>query len=588
MDKNRTSTPDHGKEIVVSPQRHLAALRAGEAIRFPGDRLDSWKAIANHLGREVRTVQLWEKLEGMPVHRHFHRKLGSVFAYRSEVDAWRQGISRPPSGFPSESPEALVPFAYPERRKRIVIAVLPFESLGGDGEQTSFNDGVNIETITALGNLSDQGLSVISRASVIPYKESSRRAEKLSKELSVSYILEGTTQAELGRIRVNVALVNVRDKTTLWSRSYTNTFENSLQLQSRVAAQIAHHISRELLSSDAPARAVTPMGRSASRDAYFMGRYFWNQRTEDALRKAVGIFEAAIQENPGFALAHSGLADCLTLLSYYEIVPPAEGMPMARRAALRAVELDPYSAEARTSLADVLFHFDGDWVRADQEYQAAIQCNPEYGLSYHWYANLLAAQGKHAAAHVAIMRALDLDPVSPITNAWAGLISHFGRRYDEAIGHYRRALELNPDFVWARMFMAQTLGQMGQMAEALHEFEATVQLSGGSAYAKAMLAHAQAASGNRTAALKTLNDLNGGRGEKPAPSYDIAAVYAALGDSRETIAWLGRAFAEHNMKLFTLAADPRFDPVRNLPQFKHLISRVGVTSTSPRYIASKS
>src|SRR4029077_5400874 len=133
-------------------------------------------------------------------------------------------------------------------------------------------------------------------------------------------------------------------------------------------------------------------------------------RTEDALRKAVGIFEAAIRENPGFALAHSGLADCLTLLSYYEIVPPAEGMPAARRAALRAVELDPYSAEARTSLADVLFHFDRDWGRAEQEYQAAIQCNPHYGLAYHWYANLLVAKGQHAAAHIAIMKALDLDP----------------------------------------------------------------------------------------------------------------------------------------------------------------------------------
>jgi TolB-like protein/tetratricopeptide (TPR) repeat protein len=554
-----------------------------EPVRFPGDRLDSWKSIANHLGREVRTVQLWEKLEGMPVHRHFHRKLGSVFAYRSEVDAWREGLSWAPGGS--------VPLAsVAPRKNRIVIAVLPFESLGGNPEQEFFNDGVTVETITALGNLSPQGLGVISRASVMAYKGSPRRAEKLSKELNVGFILEGTTQTELGQIRVNVALVNVKDKTTLWSKSYKSTFANSLDLQSRVAAQIARFVALKLFSSETPAGILPSVGRSALRDAYFMGRYFWKQRTEHALRKAVGIFESAIQEDPGFSLAHSGLADCLTLLSFYEMVPPSEAMPIARRVALKAVELDPCSAEARTSLADILFHFDRDWTRADQEYRAAIQCNPEYGLSYHWYANLLVARGKHEAAHNAIMRALDLDPVSPITNAWAGVISHFGRRYNEAISHYRRALELDPQFVWARMFMAQTLGQMGRTAEALEEFEATVQLSGGSNYVTAMMAHAQAVSGDKSSALKILNELNGRLNRKPMPSYDIAAVYAALGDSRKTIAWLDRALAEHNMKLFTLAEDPRFDPVRNLPQFKHVVGQVGLNSTvhMPRCITSKS
>jgi tetratricopeptide (TPR) repeat protein len=321
------------------------------------------------------------------------------------------------------------------------------------------------------------------------------------------------------------------------------------------------------------------MRRSNSTDAYFLGRYFWKQRSEKALQKAVRSFEAAIQEDPRFALAYSGLADCLTLQSFYEIVPPSEAMPAARRAALRAVELDPYSAEGHTSLADVLFHFDRDWTRADQEYQAAIQCNPKYGLGYHWYANLLVAKGQHEAARVAIMKALDLDPVSPITNVWAGVISHLARRYDEAIRHFRRALELEPEFAWAHMFMAQTLEQTGQMAEALHEFQATIELSGGSNCAKAMMAHAQAISGDKSAALRIVSDLNGRRDQKHIPSYDIAAVHAALGDSRKTIAWLDRACADHNMKLFTLAQDPRFEPVRNLSEFKHLINQVGLSST---------
>ncbi len=569
--KKGFSVPAPLPEGVLSPDGRGPA-------RFAGDRLDSWKEIANHLGREVRTVQLWEKLEGLPVHRHFHRKLGSVFAYRSEVDAWRQGTSRVPGGNSPDLPDGL---AAPDRgQKRVMIAVLPFESLGGHPEEKSFTGGLAMELITALASLAPQLLGVISRASVMAYQDSPKRAEKLSKELNVGHLLEGTAQVEMGRMRVNVALVDVRDKTTLWSKSYKSAFENSGQLQSRVAGQIAHHVGLKLLPPGAPGPSVLAMRRSTSKDAYFLGRYLWKQRTEEALQKAIRTFEAAIQEDPRFALAYSGLADCLTLQAFYEIVSPSEVMPAARQAALRAVELDPYSAEARTSLADIFFHFDRDWTRADQEYQAAIQCNPKYGLAYHWYANLLVAKGQHTAAHIAIQKALDLDPLSAITNAWCGVISHFARRYDEAITHYRRALELDPYFAWTHMFMAQTLEQTGQIAEALREFEITIQLSRGSHYARAMMAHAQAVSGGRSTALRMVSDLHGGSTQKHIPSYDIAAVYAALGDPRKTITWLDRACREHNMKVFTLAQDPRFDPVRKIPAFRHLIHQVGLNSTA--------
>ena len=581
MGKTEFPVLPHGKELSLSPERRQPGPQASEPARFPSDRLDSWKAIANHLGREVRTVQLWEKLEGLPVHRHFHRKLGSVYAFRSEVDAWRQGISCASAGLDSDFRKELAALAQIGRlQKRVMVAVLPLDSLGGAPELESFNAGLTVEITTALGGLCSERLGVISRASVLAYGELPRRAGRLSKDLNVRYILEGTTQVELGRIRVNVALVDVKDKTTIWSRNYKGSFENSFPVQSRIAGQVAQSVCQKFFSGDA-AVPFLPLTRSASRDTYFLGRYFWKQRSEEALRKAVRIFESAIQEEPQFALAHSGLADCLTLLSFYGIVPPDEAMPAARRAALKSVELDPYSAEAHTSLADILFHFDRDWTRADQEYRAAIQCNPRYGLSYHWYANLLVAKGQHEAAHMAIMQALDLDPVSPITTVWAGVISHFARRYDEALRHYRRALELDPDFAWAHMFMAQTLEQMDHMPEAVREFERTIQLSGGSQSARAMMAHAHAVSGNKSMALRIVEDLSGGRDRQNVPSYDIAAVHAALGDSGATIAWLGRACAEHNMKLFTVAQDPRFDTVRRHSEFRRLVSQVGLTPPAP-------
>jgi len=401
------------------------------------DRLDSWKEIAVYLQREVRTVQLWEKEEGLPVHRHFHKRLGSIFAFRSEIDAWKRRVSRD-AGSVADAPTTPIP----------------------------------------------------------------------------------TT---------------------------------------------SHHV------------------RSAAREAYLRGRYFWNQRSERGLRKAIGCFESAMQEDPQFALPHSGLADSLTLLSFYEIASPSEVMPAARRAAQKAIDLDPNSAEAHASLADVLLHFDRDWQGADREYRRSIQCNPDYALGYHWYANLLAARGQHQAAHKAIMQALEINPVSIITLVWAGVTSHLAHQFDEAIRHYQSALELDPQFVWAHMYMAQALEQKGDFKMALQEFETSSRLAEGNHSVKAMKAHALAVSGDTASAREILHELESIASGPCIPSYDIAATYAALGESHQMLAWLNRACRERNMKLFTLTQDPRFDALHHSSGFREVVHRVGLPLSGPTW-----
>lgn len=398
------------------------------------DRLDSWKEIASYLRREVRTVQLWEKKEGLPVHRHFHKRLGSVFAYRSEIDVWQRRASHPNQETPDGWPDAFPPRKNPE---------------------------------------------------------------------------------------------------------------------------VCHRA-------------------RAAREAYLKGRYFWNQRSEKALRKAIVCFESALREEPAFALPYSGLADSLTLLSFYEIAPAAEVMPGARRAAQKAIELDPHSAEAHASLADVFLHFDRDWHAADREYRRAIECNPDYALGYHWYANLLAARGQHAAAHRAIMHALEINPVSIITLVWAGVTSHLAHQFDEAIRHYQSALELDPQFIWAHMYMAQALEQTGDFKLALQEFNTAERLAEGNKSVKAMMAHAHAASGDRDSARGILQELRSTGSQQGMPSYDIAATYAALGESHRMVEWLNRACRERNMKLFTLTQDPRFDPLRQHSGFRRIVEQVGL------------
>jgi tetratricopeptide (TPR) repeat protein len=365
-----------------------------------------------------------------------------------------------------------------------------------------------------------------------------------------------------------------------WCHTYRCRPNNLSETPTYVADQVVQCLWLKVFSSRTSCPVAERREKLGSREAYLKGRYFWNQRNEIGLRKAIRCFESAIEEDPQFALPYSGLADSLTLLSFYEIVSPSEAMPLARRAALKAIELDPNLAEAHASLADVLLHFDRDWQAADHEYRRSIQCNPDYALGYHWYANLLAARGQHEAAHIAIMHALEIDPVSIITLVWAGVTSHLAHQFDEAIKHYQSALELDPQFIWAHMYMAQALEQKGNFKDALREFETTIQLAGGNHCVKAMKAHAYAVAGDKSSAREILGELKSRSSRQGMPSYDIAATHAALGETSQTVAWLNRACSERNMKLFTLSHDPRFDPLRHRSEFKHIVEQMGLKQSS--------
>jgi tetratricopeptide (TPR) repeat protein/TolB-like protein len=541
------------------------------------DRLDSWKEIASFLRREVRTVQLWEKREGLPVHRHFHHQLGSVFALRSEIESWRRRVSGEGG---SERPESSAPEGHSQvAADRIVIRVLTLKNQIVARERHLLCDAIVAQTMAALEKVSPKKLTILSAdrsrpPAGMPFHAAGREREVTDYVLQWGFTEEGT------RLRVNVALRFADTDAVAWSYVYVCPARDLGEIPSYVADQIVQCLWLKVLCSSPPGPVAGRREKPGSRETYLKGRYFWNQRNEEGLRKAIQCFESAIREDPEFALPYSGLADSLTLLSFYEIVSPFEAMPSARRAALKAIELDPNLAEAHASLADVLLHFDRDWQAADHEYRRSIQCNPGYALGYHWYANLLAARGQHDAAHIAIMQALEIDPVSIITLVWAGVTSHLAHQFDEAIKHYQSALELDPQFIWAHMYMAQALEQKGNFKEALREFETTIQLAGGSNCVKAMKAHAHAVAGDKSSARAILHELDGARSARSMPSYDIAATYAALNESNRAVAWLNRACEERNMKLFTLTQDPRFDPLRHHSEFKEIVAQMGLVESS--------
>ena len=544
--------------------------------RLDAGRLDSWKEIASYFRREVRTVQLWEKREGLPVHRHFHKQLGSVFAYRSELDAWNAQVSLK-GGACDGAKQPSTPGTVPGH---ITLRVEPLH------KETPRDHGlcraIAEKTIAVLQQLDPARLSV----EVAPglQRDGFKNLEGVAPEAAADFVLKWSVQDDSGSLRVKTELLRSGSKSAIWSRTFFSHRNDIEATPSYLADQIVSCIWLKVIAAPAACLSSRHPEKPGARAAYLRGRYFWKQRNEEGMRKAIQCFEAAVQEDPYFALPYSGLADSLTLLSFYEIVPPAQAMPAARRAALKAIELDPDLAEAHASLADIQFHFDRDWDGAEREFRRAIQCNPHYGLSYHWYANLLSAKGQHEAAQIAIMHALEIDPVSLITLVWAGVTAHMAHRYDDAIKHYKNALELDPDFVWTHMYLAQALEQKGDFKEAMREFENTIKLAGGSNCVLAMKAHTHAVAGEKTSARQILDGLKSSSNRKCMPSYDIAATHAALGESRQMGFWLNRACHERNMKVFTLMHDPRFDQLRHHSEFKEVVDHVGLTLNSPSRI----
>jgi tetratricopeptide (TPR) repeat protein len=539
------------------------------------DHLDSWKEIASYLRREIRTVQLWEKREGLPIHRHFHKQAGSVFALRSELERWKRKVSRKSGSREIEPVEA------PKGAEAgVTIRVLPLKNLIGNAERRSICDGIVARTIAALEQLNPAQLHIVGPETPAKPQPAKIPTEN-SKREAVDYFLQWSIQDEGDGLRVDAALMVAGAEVVAWNHAYECQPNEFSEMPTYIADQIARCLWLKVFSSPTPGPAAVRREKTGARASYLRGRYFWNLRNEEGLRKAILCFESAIQEEPLFALPYSGLADSLTLLSFYEIVSPAEAMPSARRAALKAIELDPNLAEGHASLADVLLHFDRDWQAADREYRRSIECNPGYALGYHWYANLLTARGQHEAAHIAIMNALEIDPVSIITLVWAGVTSHLAHQFDDAIKHYQSALELNPYFSWAHMYMALALEQTGNCKGALKEFETTIQLAGGSNCVKAMKAHAHALAGDKSSAREILSEIKRGRSRKSMPSYDIAATHAALGECDQAMLWLNRACDERNMKLFTLTHDPRFDPLRHGSAFKQIVGQMGLQQARP-------
>lgn len=462
---------------------------------------------------------------------------------------------------------------------RLMLAVLPFENLTGDPGQEYFSDGLTEEMIAQLGRLDPQHLGVIARTSVMHYKQSPNQLEQVGRELRVQYVLEGSVRRDANTVRVSAQLIQLRDQTHLWSRQYDRELSNLLALQGEIAREIAYeiHVALGDPKSSAPVSqpSLSPQAYEAY-DLYLKGRYFWNKRTPAGFQQATEYFQQAITKDPNYARAYAGLADTFALMSTWSQVPQNEFMPKARAAALKALQIDETLAEAHTSLALIAESYDYDWQTAEKEYKRAIQLDPGYATAHQWYAECLSFQGRFDEAFAESERARQLDPLSMIIATDHGAILYFSRQYERAIEQFRNVLEMEPNFVRARMVVYADV-QTGQFADALAEVEQARRVGADGPLRWSMLAYVYGRSGQQEQARRALTKLEQLiQHSHSDPTPFLLLTYVGMDRKDEAIALLQKAYSEHSNAVMSLKVEPNYDPLRSDPRFQNLLRHVGL------------
>ena len=458
--------------------------------------------------------------------------------------------------------------------ERQMIVVLPFENLGSNDDEF-FAAGMTEEITSRLGAVS--GLGVISRNSALRYAGDDKTTREIGSELGVGYIVAGTVRWAGGdedenRVRITPRLIEVADDTQLWSESYDRVIDDIFEVQSEIADQVIERLGINLLEGERDSLPIQPTENAEAYTLYLKGRHFWNKRTEENIQRALEFFQQAVDLDPSYALAHVGIADVWIFRGWYGIHAPNEAFPKAKRAVEQALIFGDALPEPHTSRAHIYLEFDHDWEAARHEYERAIELNPNYPTTHHWYGGFLSAMGQHEEALAQAHKARELDPLSPIINTWVGLRHYFARNYEMSIEEYEEALELYPDFAPAHWHYGWALEQTGRYDEAIGEAQKAIDISANPLYI-ASLAHAHAIAGNSQEAKGLLQELDEISLENYVSPYHLAVVYGALGEIDLAFEWMERAYDEQNVWIGYLNVDPRVDPLRSDPRFATQIAR---------------
>jgi TolB-like protein/Tfp pilus assembly protein PilF len=452
------------------------------------------------------------------------------------------------------------------------LAVLPFTNLSGNPENAYFAAGIQDEIITRLAKIGE--LKVVSCLSTQRFNSAPDDLPAIAKQLGVANVLQGSVQRTADEVRVNVQLVKAETDSHLWADTFDRKLTDVFQIESDIAKTIAEKLQARLTGSEERAISIQPTADLEAHQLYLQGRYLWNRRTGKNLKKALAYFQQAAEKDPNYALAYVGIADTYAVMPAYSAGSPQDCLPRARAAAQRALELDPFLAEAHASLGMVLFQY-FELPASTKEFERAIELNPNYPTAHHWYArSVLLMAGQFDRAIAEAKRAVELDPVSPIIQADLGGIYMIARRYDKAIEQLRSTLEMDPEFYWAHRFLGLTLELKGATAEAIAEYQKAFELSDDPTVL-AFIAHAEANTGRPNEARQIMAKLTEAAKTRYVSAYAFAVIYLALGEKDQALDWLEKNARDHATPATSLIpSDPYLDPLRGDPRFEALVSAI--------------
>ncbi len=456
------------------------------------------------------------------------------------------------------------------------VAVLPFENMSTDPENEYFSDGITDDIIAQLSKIS--ALKVISRTSSMQYKKTTKKITTIAEELGVGAILEGSVRKAGPRVRIVVHLVDPRSEKHLWGDTFDRQLTDVFEVQSEVAQQITGALSVALSPEEKQRVEKKATGDAEAYNLYLLGRYHVNKWSEANVQKGIEYFLESIAKDPGYAVAYAGLADAYELLSIgFGSKPPVEYLSQAKAMALKALEMDDTLAEAHSSLAYARWLGDLDWSGAEREFKRAIELKTSYVMAHEWYAEYLAALGRHDDAVAEIKRAQQLDPLSvPVTRA-VGWVLYFGRRYDQAIEELQKALAMDPEFLGARLVLWWVYVAKGAYEVAIADIRKEAERPGLRTVKKLMLAYACAASGNREEATGILWELEPKLASENRLALLSALLFTALDMKDRAFQQLHRAYELREPGLLFLKVAPWLDPLRPDPRYGALLEKLGLS-----------
>ena len=456
------------------------------------------------------------------------------------------------------------------------LAVLPLENLTGDAAQEYFADGMTDALITRLAQIG--ALRVISRTSAMHYKGTHKKLPEIASELNVDAVVEGSFARSGSQVRINAQLVHARTDQHLWARQYERELTDILVLQADVAGAIADEIRITLTPQErarlTSAHTIVP----EAYEDYLRGRFYWNKRTPEGLKKSLQYYRSSLERDPRYALAHAGLAECYNMMGYWGVLSPKEACPLARSEARAAVQIDESSAEAHTALGWTLFACDWNWPEAKKELDRAVRSNPGYATARQWLSHYWIYLGRKRESLDCVKHTLELDPLSLVMNSNAAFMYFFARDFDAAVERARKTIELDPHFAPPYLCLGQALEQKALFPEAIQAFDRGLVHSERAPFMLAALGHAYAASGNRSAALASLKDLEELSLRRYISPYYFAILSAGSGEAENSLTWLEHALEDRSTWLTWLKVDPRFDALREQPRFHELLGKIGLSS----------